>query len=170
MENMAEEELLPQEKEKVEVAQVQVPTPAPDSARVPAPAPDTAPAPDSAPTPAPALAPAPAPSRSLACAPDEAESSKCRRPRSFCCRRTEKRAPCWGGPSALGWLFMGKGRFRETGGGRRDPCSAENGDKMEESVSTNLEDITMKVMGRPGVLQNKVESFFVKGGLFPVQK
>lgn len=76
MQNMAEEELLPQEKEKVEVAQVQVPTPAPDSARVPAPAPDTAPAPDSAPTPAPALAQAPALSRSLACAPDEAESRR----------------------------------------------------------------------------------------------
>lgn len=85
MENMAEEELLPQEmEEEVEGAQVQVPTPAPDSARVPAPAPDTAPAPDSAPTPAPALAQAPALSPSLASAPDEAESSKCRRPRSFC--------------------------------------------------------------------------------------
>ncbi|XP_023496476.1 TRMT1-like protein isoform X3 [Equus przewalskii] len=87
MENMAEEELLPQEKEEVEVAQVQVPTPAPDSARIPAPAPDSAPAsapapaPDSAPTPAsapapaPALAQAPALSPSLASAPDEAESS-----------------------------------------------------------------------------------------------
>ncbi|XP_057584709.1 TRMT1-like protein isoform X3 [Hippopotamus amphibius kiboko] len=88
MENMAEEELLPQEKEEVEVAQVQVPTPAPDSARVPAPAPDSAPAsaptpaPDSAPTPAsapvpaPALAQAPALSPSLASAPDEAESKR----------------------------------------------------------------------------------------------
>ncbi|XP_058395858.1 TRMT1-like protein isoform X2 [Diceros bicornis minor] len=86
MENMAEEELLPQEKEEVEVAQVQVPTPAPDSARVPPPAPDSAPAsapaPDSAPTPAsapapaPALAQAPALSPSLASAPDEAESTR----------------------------------------------------------------------------------------------
>ncbi|TKC34903.1 hypothetical protein EI555_007599 [Monodon monoceros] len=81
MENMAEEELLPQEKEEeeeVEVAQVQVPTPAPDSARVPAPAPDSAPAsaptPASAPVPAPALAQAPTLSPSLASAPDEAES------------------------------------------------------------------------------------------------
>ncbi|XP_019491102.1 PREDICTED: TRMT1-like protein isoform X2 [Hipposideros armiger] len=76
MENMAEEELLPQEMEEVAVAQVQVPTPAPDSARVPAPAPDTAPAPDSAPTPAPAPAQAPALSPSLASAPDEAESKR----------------------------------------------------------------------------------------------
>ncbi|XP_004424983.1 PREDICTED: TRMT1-like protein [Ceratotherium simum simum] len=86
MENMAEEELLPQEKEEVEVAQVQVPTLAPDSARVPPPAPDSAPAsapaPDSAPTPAsapapaPALAQAPALSPSLASAPDEAESTR----------------------------------------------------------------------------------------------
>ncbi|XP_030883579.1 TRMT1-like protein [Leptonychotes weddellii] len=86
MENMAEEELLTQEKEEVEVAQVQVPTPAPDSARVPAPAPDSAPAPapDSAPTPASAPAPAPALalaqapalSPSLASAPDEAESKR----------------------------------------------------------------------------------------------
>nr|XP_030728910.1 TRMT1-like protein isoform X3 [Globicephala melas] len=79
MENMAEEELLPQEKEEVEVAQVQVPTPAPDSARVPAPAPDSAPAsaptPASAPVPAPALAQAPTLSPSLASAPDEAESN-----------------------------------------------------------------------------------------------
>ncbi|KAM5202933.1 TRMT1-like protein isoform 3-T3 [Hipposideros larvatus] len=76
MENMAEEELLPQEMEEVAVAQVQVPTPAPDSARVPAPAPDTAPAPDSAPTPALAPAQAPALSPSLASAPDEAESKR----------------------------------------------------------------------------------------------
>uniref|UniRef100_A0A8C7AQZ5 tRNA (guanine(27)-N(2))-dimethyltransferase n=1 Tax=Neovison vison TaxID=452646 RepID=A0A8C7AQZ5_NEOVI len=76
MENMAEEELLPQEKEEVEVAQVQVPTPAPDSARVPAPAPDSAPTPASAPAPAPALAQAPALSPSLASAPDEAESKR----------------------------------------------------------------------------------------------
>uniref|UniRef100_U6CW29 tRNA (guanine(27)-N(2))-dimethyltransferase n=2 Tax=Neovison vison TaxID=452646 RepID=U6CW29_NEOVI len=73
---MAEEELLPQEKEEVEVAQVQVPTPAPDSARVPAPAPDSAPTPASAPAPAPALAQAPALSPSLASAPDEAESKR----------------------------------------------------------------------------------------------
>ncbi|XP_067585018.1 TRMT1-like protein isoform X1 [Pseudorca crassidens] len=73
MENMAEEELLPQEKEEVEVAQVQVPTPAPDSARVPAPA--SAPTPASAPVPAPALAQAPTLSPSLASAPDEAESN-----------------------------------------------------------------------------------------------
>nr|XP_058932626.1 TRMT1-like protein isoform X3 [Kogia breviceps] len=83
MENMAEEELLPQEKEEeeeVEVAQVQVPTPAPDSARVPAPAPDSAPAsaptPATAPVPAPALAQAPTLSPSLASAPDEAESKR----------------------------------------------------------------------------------------------
>ncbi|XP_059002266.1 TRMT1-like protein isoform X1 [Mustela lutreola] len=76
MENMAEEELLPQEKEEAEVAQVQVPTPAPDSARVPAPAPDSAPTPASAPAPAPALAQAPALSPSLASAPDEAESKR----------------------------------------------------------------------------------------------
>ncbi|XP_006198850.1 TRMT1-like protein isoform X1 [Vicugna pacos] len=82
MENMAEEELLPQEKEEEEVAQVQVPTPAPDSAPVPAPAPDSAPAsaptpaPDSAPAPAPALAQASALSPSLASAPDEAESKR----------------------------------------------------------------------------------------------
>lgn len=88
MENMAEEELLPQE--KVEVAQVPVPTPTPDSARVPAPAPDSAPVsastpapasapaptPASAPVPAPALAQAPALSPSLASAPDEAESKR----------------------------------------------------------------------------------------------
>ncbi|XP_034368668.1 tRNA (guanine(27)-N(2))-dimethyltransferase isoform X3 [Arvicanthis niloticus] len=75
MENMAEEELLPQEKEE---AQVRVPTPAPDSAPVPAPAADTAL--DSAPTPdsdpAPALAPAPALSPSLASVPEEAESKR----------------------------------------------------------------------------------------------
>ncbi|XP_075853136.1 tRNA (guanine(27)-N(2))-dimethyltransferase isoform X2 [Microcebus murinus] len=80
MENMAEEELLSLEKEEVEVAQVQVPTPAPDSARVPAPAPDSAldsaPTPASAPAPAPALAQAPALSPSLASAPEEAESKR----------------------------------------------------------------------------------------------
>uniref|UniRef100_A0A2K6EJA6 tRNA (guanine(26)-N(2))-dimethyltransferase n=1 Tax=Propithecus coquereli TaxID=379532 RepID=A0A2K6EJA6_PROCO len=80
MENMAEEELLCLEKEEVEVAQVQVPTPAPDSARVPAPAPDSAldsaPTPASAPAPAPALAQAPALSPSLASAPEEAESKR----------------------------------------------------------------------------------------------
>ncbi|XP_019832043.2 TRMT1-like protein isoform X3 [Bos indicus] len=86
MENMAEEELLPQE--KVEVVQVPVPTPTPDSARVPAPAPDSAPVsvstpapasaptPASAPVPAPALAQASALSPSLASAPDEAESKR----------------------------------------------------------------------------------------------
>ncbi|KAM6165968.1 TRMT1-like protein isoform 2-T2 [Erethizon dorsatum] len=66
MENMAEEELLPLEKEEV----AQVLTPAPDSAWVP----------DSAPTPAsasaPALAQAPALSPSLASAPEEAESKR----------------------------------------------------------------------------------------------
>ncbi|XP_020032660.2 TRMT1-like protein isoform X1 [Castor canadensis] len=78
MENMAEEELLPLEKEE-EVAQVRVPSSAADSARVPAPAPDSAPASD--PTPASALAPAltlaqaPALSPSLASAPEEAESN-----------------------------------------------------------------------------------------------
>ncbi|XP_029394915.1 TRMT1-like protein isoform X2 [Mus pahari] len=79
MENMAEEELLPQEKEE---AQVRVPTPAPDSAPVPAPAADTAldsaPTPDSDPAPALAPAPAPAPalSPSLASVPEEAESKR----------------------------------------------------------------------------------------------
>uniref|UniRef100_A0A2K5U3G4 tRNA (guanine(27)-N(2))-dimethyltransferase n=1 Tax=Macaca fascicularis TaxID=9541 RepID=A0A2K5U3G4_MACFA len=82
MENMAEEELLPLEKEEVEVAQVQVqvPTPARDSAGVPAPAPDSAldsaPTPASAPAPAPALAQAPALSPSLASAPEEAKSKR----------------------------------------------------------------------------------------------
>ncbi|XP_006250055.1 TRMT1-like protein isoform X2 [Rattus norvegicus] len=75
MENMAEEELLPQEKEE---AQVRVPTP--DSAPVPAPAADTAldsaPTPDSAPAPALAPAPAPALSPSLASVPEEAESKR----------------------------------------------------------------------------------------------
>ncbi|XP_036058135.1 TRMT1-like protein isoform X2 [Onychomys torridus] len=74
MENMAEEELPPQEEEEEE-AQVRVPTPAPapDSAAL-----DSAPTPDSAP--APALAPAPAPaaalSPSLASVPEEAESKR----------------------------------------------------------------------------------------------
>ncbi|XP_031513494.1 TRMT1-like protein isoform X2 [Papio anubis] len=82
MENMAEEELLPLEKEEVEVAQVQVqvPTPARDSAGVPAPAPnsalDSAPTPASAPAPAPALAQASALSPSLASAPEEAKSKR----------------------------------------------------------------------------------------------
>lgn len=75
MENMAEEELLPLEKEE-EVAQAQVLISAPDSARVPAPAPDSAPTPASAPAPAPALAQVPALSPSLASAPDEAESKR----------------------------------------------------------------------------------------------
>lgn len=70
MENMAEEELLPLEKEEV----AQVLTPARDSARVPAPAPDSAPIPASAS--APALAQAPALSPSLASAPEEAESKR----------------------------------------------------------------------------------------------
>ncbi|NP_001344498.1 TRMT1-like protein isoform 2 [Mus musculus] len=77
MENMAEEELLPQEKEE---AQVRVPTRAPDSAPVPAPAADTAldsaPTPDSDPAPALAPAPAPALSPSLASVPEEAESKR----------------------------------------------------------------------------------------------
>ncbi|XP_016830341.1 TRMT1-like protein isoform X3 [Cricetulus griseus] len=76
MENMAEEELPPQEEEE---AQVRVPTPAPDSAPVPAPAADSAldsaPTPDSAPAPALAPAPAPALSPSLASVPEEAESN-----------------------------------------------------------------------------------------------
>ncbi|XP_051041915.1 TRMT1-like protein isoform X2 [Phodopus roborovskii] len=76
MENMAEEELPPQEEE----AQVRVPTPAPDSAPVPAPAADSAldsaPTPDSAPAPALAPAPAPALSPSLASVPEEAESKR----------------------------------------------------------------------------------------------
>ncbi|XP_077013334.1 tRNA (guanine(27)-N(2))-dimethyltransferase isoform X2 [Tamandua tetradactyla] len=83
MENMAEEELLLLE-EEVEVAQVQVPIRASDSARVPTPAPDSAsapaldsaPTPASAPVPAPALAQAPALSPSLASAPEEAESRR----------------------------------------------------------------------------------------------
>lgn len=74
MENMAEEELPPQEKEEVPPAQV--PTSAADAVRVPAPAPDSAPTPASAPAPAPALAQAPALSPSLASAPDEAESKR----------------------------------------------------------------------------------------------
>ncbi|XP_005071327.1 TRMT1-like protein isoform X1 [Mesocricetus auratus] len=67
MENMAEEELPPQEEEE---AQVRVPTPAPDSAL------DSAPTPDSAPVPALAPAPAPALSPSLASVPEEAESKR----------------------------------------------------------------------------------------------
>ncbi|XP_005375129.1 PREDICTED: TRMT1-like protein isoform X1 [Chinchilla lanigera] len=70
MENMAEEELLPPEKEEV----AQVLTPAPDSAPVPAPAPDSAPTPASAS--APALAQAAALSPSLASVPEEAESKR----------------------------------------------------------------------------------------------
>ena len=114
MENMAEEELLPQE--KVEVAQVPVPTPTPDSARVPAPAPDSAPVsastpapasaptPASAPVPAPALAQAPALSPSLASAPDEAESSKCREAQIFLPQEKQENAPCWGvGEALLHW-------------------------------------------------------------------
>ncbi|XP_055480438.1 TRMT1-like protein isoform X1 [Psammomys obesus] len=77
MENMAEEELLPQEEKE---AQVRVPTPAPDSAPVPAPAADSAldsaPTPDSDPAPALAPAPAPALSPSLASVPEEAESKR----------------------------------------------------------------------------------------------
>ncbi|XP_006980001.1 tRNA (guanine(27)-N(2))-dimethyltransferase isoform X2 [Peromyscus maniculatus bairdii] len=70
MENMAEEELPPQEEE--EEAQVRVPTPAPDSALDSAPTPDSAPAPALAPAPA----PAPALSPSLASVPEEAESKR----------------------------------------------------------------------------------------------
>ncbi|XP_019064142.1 TRMT1-like protein isoform X3 [Fukomys damarensis] len=70
MENMAEEELLPLEKEEV----AQFLTPAPDSARVPGSAPDSAPTPASASVPA--LAQAPALSPSLASAPEEAESKR----------------------------------------------------------------------------------------------
>lgn len=114
MENMAEEELLPQE--KVEVVQVPVPTPTPDSARVPAPAPDSAPVsastpapasaptPASAPVPAPALAQASALSPSLASAPDEAESSKCREAQIFLPQEEQESAPCWGvGEALLHW-------------------------------------------------------------------
>lgn len=103
MENMAEEELLPQEKEE---AQVRVPTPAPDSAPVPAPAADTAldsaPTPDSDPAPALAPAPAPAPalSPSLASVPEEAESSKCRRPDLSAAEKRET-MPRWGIGEAL---------------------------------------------------------------------
>lgn len=103
MENMAEEELLPLEKEEV----AQVLTPAPDSARVPAAAPDSAVTPASAS--ALALAQAPALSPSLASAPEEAESSKCRRPRSFC-RREARKSPGWGAGRAFppGWLLWGR--------------------------------------------------------------
>ncbi|XP_048212730.1 TRMT1-like protein isoform X1 [Perognathus longimembris pacificus] len=69
MENMAEEELLPLEKE--EGAQVGVPA----SARVSDSAPEPAPTPASAPAPALARAQAPALSPSLASAPEEAESN-----------------------------------------------------------------------------------------------
>lgn len=116
MENMAEEELLPQEKEE---AQVRVPTP--DSAPVPAPAADTAldsaPTPDSAPAPALAPAPAPALSPSLASVPEEAESSKCRRP-DLCRRKARNHASLGnrGGPSPR-WFLMWKGRLKEMGGG-----------------------------------------------------
>ncbi|XP_059136238.1 TRMT1-like protein isoform X3 [Peromyscus eremicus] len=75
MENMAEEELPPQEEEEEEEeeeAQVRVPTPAPDSALDSAPTPDSAPAPALAPAPA----PAPALSPSLASVPEEAESKR----------------------------------------------------------------------------------------------
>jgi hypothetical protein len=101
MENMAEEELLPQEKEE---AQVRVPTRAPDSAPVPAPAADTAldsaPTPDSDPAPALAPAPAPALSPSLASVPEEAESSKCRRPDLSAAEKRET-MPRWGIGEAL---------------------------------------------------------------------
>ncbi|XP_048212735.1 TRMT1-like protein isoform X5 [Perognathus longimembris pacificus] len=70
MENMAEEELLPLEKE--EGAQVGVPA----SARVSDSAPEPAPTPASAPAPALARAQAPALSPSLASAPEEAESKR----------------------------------------------------------------------------------------------
>lgn len=104
MENMAEEELPPQEEE--EEAQVRVPAPAADSALDSAPAPALAPAP----------APAPALSPSLASVPEEAESSKCRRPDLSA---AEKRVvPRWGGPSP-GWFLMWRGRLREMGGGGR---------------------------------------------------
>ena len=45
---------------------------------------------------------------------------------------------------------------------------------MGEGISTNLEDLTVKDLWRPGVLQiegnNEVVGFFVKGSLFLVQK
>lgn len=167
MENMAEEELQPQEKEEVPPAQV--PTSAADAARVPAPAPDSAPTPASAPAPAPALAQASALSPSLASAPDEAESSKCRRPRSFCCSRSQKVHLAGESPSSLGWFLWGKEGVEEWGR-RRGACSAARGRRRGEGMSANLEDAAMKVMWRPGMLQNELEGFFVKGGLFPVQK
>ncbi|XP_069890332.1 TRMT1-like protein isoform X2 [Dipodomys merriami] len=74
MENMAEEELLPLEKE--EGAQVGVPTSAPASARVSDSAPEPAPTPASAPAPALARAQTPTLSPSLASAPEEAESKR----------------------------------------------------------------------------------------------
>lgn len=166
MENMAEEELLPLKKE--EVAQAQVPTSAPDSARVPAPAPDSVPTPASAPALAPALAQASALSPSLASAPDEAESSKCRRPGSFCRRRSKKVRLA--GEAFLHWDgFYGERQVSGNGGRRGDPCSAANRHRRGAGMSPHF-DIAMKVMWRPGALQNEFEGFFVTGGLFPVQK
>ncbi|XP_012877261.1 PREDICTED: TRMT1-like protein [Dipodomys ordii] len=81
MENMAEEELLPLEKE--EGAQVGVPTSAPASARVSDSAPEPAPTPASAPAPALARAQTPALSPSLASAPEEAESKNSRLTKLF---------------------------------------------------------------------------------------
>lgn len=95
MENMAEEELPPQEEE--EEAQVRVPTPAPDSALDSAPTPDSAPAPALAPAPA----PAPALSPSLASVPEEAESSKCRRPDLSAARREARNRASLRRPSLL---------------------------------------------------------------------
>lgn len=187
MENMAEEELLPQE--KVEVVQVPVPTPTPDSARVPAPAPDSAPVsastpapasaptPASAPVPAPALAQASALSPSLASAPDEAESSKCREAQIFLPQEKQESAPCWGvGEALLHWngFYGGKGSFSEMGGGTRDPYSGKNGYRVGDGISTNLGDLTGNDLWRPVVLQvegnNGIVDVFFKGGLFLVQK
>ena len=188
MENMAEEELLPQE--KVEVVQVPVPTPTPDSARVPAPAPDSAPVsastpapasaptPASAPVPAPALAQAPALSPSLASAPDEAESSKCREAQIFLPQEKQESAPCWGvGEALLHWngFYGGKGSFSEMGGGTRDPYS---GKKRVQGGGRHLHKPRgsqgRKDLWRPVVLQvegnNGIVDVFVKGGLFLVQK
>lgn len=137
MENMAEEELPPQEEEEAQV-RVPTPTPAPESAPVPAPAADSAL--DSAPAPALAPAPAPALSPSLASVPEEAESSKCRRPDLSA---AEKRVtvPRWGGPFP-GWFLMWRGRFRETG--EEGTRAAGRSTERKGGTSVNLEDIIMK--------------------------
>lgn len=75
-------------------------------------------------------------------------------------------APRWGGPSGLGWLSWERSRGVgwEEGPALRGP-QAQSG----EGVSTSLEDIAMKVMWGPGVLQTEFEGF-LKGDLFLVPK